>query len=161
MKRRVALSTFSIILTIAVIALFVVGMISCLNRAVDWLAYLLAGSLVLICCLAMYFTPMAISVEDGCLNINMLLRTKSIPLRDIQSVALCPPTMSEKRLLGSGGFFGYWGWFREPSIGRYFAYYGKASDCFLVRLKDGRLYMLGCVDPLGIMECINSNIVAR
>lgn len=161
MKRRVALSTFSIILTIAVIALFVVGMISYLNRAVDWLAYLLAGSLVLICCLAMYFTPMAISVEDGCLNINMLLRTKSIPLRDIQSVALCPPTMSEKRLLGSGGFFGYWGWFREPSIGRYFAYYGKASDCFLVRLKDGRLYMLGCVDALGIMECINSNLTAR
>ena len=161
MKRRVALSTFSIILTIAVIALFVVGMISCLNRAVDWLAYLLAGSLVLICCLAMYFTPMAISVEDGCLNINMLLRTKSIPLRDIRSVALCPPTMSEKRLLGSGGFFGYWGWFREPSIGRYFAYYGKASDCFLVRLKDGRLYMLGCVDALGIMECINSNLTAR
>ena len=161
MKRRVALSTFSIILTIAVIALFVVGMISYLNRAVDWLAYLLAGSLVLICCLAMYFTPMAISVEDGCLNINMLLRTKAIPLRDIQSVALCPPTMSEKRLLGSGGFFGYWGWFREPSIGRYFAYYGKASDCFLVRLKDGRLYMLGCVDALGIMECINSNLTAR
>ena len=161
MKRRVALSTFSIILTIAVIALFVVGMISYLNRAVDWLAYLLAGSLVLICCLAMYFTPMSISVEDGCLNINMLLRTKSIPLRDIQSVALCPPTMSEKRLLGSGGFFGYWGWFREPSIGRYFAYYGKASDCFLVRLKDGRLYMLGCVDALGIMECINSNLTAR
>lgn len=161
MKRRVALSTFSIILTIAVIALFVVGMISYLNRSVDWLAYLLAGSLVLICCLAMYFTPMAISVEDGCLNINMLLRTKSIPLRDIQSVALCPPTMSEKRLLGSGGFFGYWGWFREPSIGRYFAYYGKASDCFLVRLKDGRLYMLGCVDALGIMECINSNLTAR
>ena len=161
MKRRVALSTFSIILTIAVIALFVVGMISYLNRAVDWLAYLLAGSLVLICCLAMYFTPMAISVEDGCLNINMLLRTKSIPLRDIQSVALCPPTMSEKRLLGSGGFFGYWGWFREPSIGRYFAYYGKASDCFLVRLKDGRLYMLGCVDALGIMECINSNLTTR
>lgn len=161
MKRRVALSTFSIILTIAVIALFVVGMISYLNRGVDWLAYLLAGSLVLICCLAMYFTPMSISVEDGCLNINMLLRTKSIPLRDIQSVALCPPTMSEKRLLGSGGFFGYWGWFREPSIGRYFAYYGKASDCFLVRLKDGRLYMLGCVDALGIMECINSNLTAR
>ncbi|MBD5262101.1 MAG: hypothetical protein HDS38_08240 [Bacteroides sp.] len=161
MKRRVALSTFSIILTIAVIALFVVGMISYLNRGVDWLAYLLAGSLVLICCLAMYFTPMSISVEDGCLNINMLLRTKSIPLRDIQSVALCPPTMSEKRLLGSGGFFGYWGWFREPSIGRYFAYYGKASDCFLVRLKDGRLYMFGCVDALGIMECINSNLTAR
>ena len=161
MKRRVALSTFSIILTIAVIALFVVGMISCLNRAVDWLAYLLAGSLVLICCLAMYFTPMSISVEDGCLNINMVLRSKSIPLSDIQSVTLCPPTMSEKRLLGSGGFFGYWGRFSEPSIGRYFAYYGKASDCFLVRLKDGRLYMLGCVDPLGIMECINSNIGAR
>ena len=161
MKRKVELSTYSIVLTVAVIGLFVILMINYLNSGLEWIAYVFAALLVAQCALAMYFTPISISVEDGCLNINMVLRSKSIPLSDIQSVALCPPTMSEKRLLGSGGFFGYWGRFSEPSIGRYFAYYGKASDCFLVRLKDGRLYMLGCVDPLGIMECINSNIVAR
>lgn len=54
--------------------------------------------------------------------------------------------MAEKRICGSGGWFGYYGWFREPTIGKYFAYYGKASDCFLVRLKNGKNYVLGCED---------------
>ena len=72
-----------------------------------------------------------------------------------------PATMAEKRILGSGGVFGYWGWFREDSIGRYMAYYGKASDCFIVRLKDGKNYMLSCIDPLGMMEYIDSKLNAR
>lgn len=160
MKRKVTLSTYSIIITICSIALLSILMILNLHEGMDWLAYLIAGLLVGECVLALFFTPLSVSVEDGCLNINMSLRTKSIPLRDIQLVANCPPTMSEKRICGSGGFFGYWGWFSEPSIGKYFAYYGKASECFLVRLKSGKLYMLSCIDPLGMMEYINSKLSA-
>lgn len=65
---------------------------------------------------------------------------------DIAEVKLCQPTMGAIRICGSGGFFGWYGWFREGDIGKYFAYYGKSSDCFLVTLKDGRKYMLGCTD---------------
>ena len=155
MKRKVELSTYSIILTLATILIFVSGMIRCLHSGPEWLAYLLGGSLVLVSGFALFFTPLSISVEDGCLNVNMLLRSKSIPLREIQSISLCPPTMAEKRIFGSGGVYGYWGWFREASIGKYMAYYGKASDCFLLRLKNGKTYMLGCIDPLGMMEYIN------
>ena len=161
MKRKVELSTYSVILTVAIIVIFVLGMLRSLRVGPEWLAYLLGGSLVLMCGLALFFTPISVSVEDGCLNVNMLLRSRSLPLREIQMIALCPPTMAEKRILGSGGFFGYWGWFREASIGRYMAYYGKASDCFIVRLKDGKNYMLICIDPLGMMEYIDSKLNAR
>ncbi|MBE6230681.1 MAG: hypothetical protein E7119_08940 [Bacteroidales bacterium] len=34
--------------------------------------------------------------------------------------------------------------FHEHDSGKYFAYYGRSSDCFLVELKDGRKYLLGC-----------------
>ncbi len=71
---------------------------------------------------------------------------------------LCPPTMAERRICGSGGFFGYWGWFKEPSIGKYFAYYGKASDCFLVELKDGKKYLIGCSNPSEVVSYINSRL---
>ncbi len=50
--------------------------------------------------------------------------------------------MAERKICRSGGFFGYWGWLSEPSIGKYFAYYGKASDCSLVELKNGKRYLI-------------------
>lgn len=97
---------------------------------------------------------MSISVDDTNLNINRSLRIKSIPLKEIKSVRLCPPTMAEKRICGSGGWFGYWGWFSEPSIGKYFAYYGKASDCFLIELKNEKKYLFGCSDAPAMAEYI-------
>lgn len=102
--------------------------------------------------------PLFISVRDGELNINRPLKIKSIPLSTIDSVKLVSPTMAEKRICGSGGWFGYYGWFSEPSIGKYFAYYGKASDCFLVTLKDGKKYILGCENPKDMVDYINESI---
>lgn len=154
MRRKVELSSYSIIITILSIGLLIGMMIYELKMGYDILSYIAGGMLILLCVMSLFFTPLSVSVEDGCLNVNTFLRSKSIPLRDIKTVRLCPPTMAEKRICGSGGWFGYWGWFREPSIGKYFAYYGKASDCFLVELKNDKLYMLGCVDPLSMMEYI-------
>jgi hypothetical protein len=102
--------------------------------------------------------PLSISVKNGVLNINRPLKIKSIPLSLITSVELYSPTMASIRICGSGGWFGYYGWFKEPSIGKYFAYYGKASDCFLVTLKDGKKYVLGCEAPNEIVEYINKHI---
>ncbi|MDE7421356.1 MAG: PH domain-containing protein [Muribaculaceae bacterium] len=158
MNRKVKISTYSMIMTIISFLVLVASMIINLNNGQIVLSYIIGGLLIVLCGLSLFFTPITISVDDTDLNVNMTLRVKSIPLNSIESVLICPPTMSEKRILGSGGWFGYWGWFREPSIGKYFAYYGKASDCFLVRLKNGRLYMLGCSDPLSIMECINKKM---
>ncbi len=158
MVRKVKISTYSMIVTIIGFLVLVALMIINLNRDLCILSYIIGGLLVVMCVLALFFTPISVSVDDMYLNVNMTLRIKSIPLNSIESVMICPPTMSERRILGSGGWFGYWGWFRESSIGKYFAYYGKASDCFLVRLKDGRQYMLGCTDPLSIMECIDKKV---
>lgn len=158
MNRKVKISTYSMIATIIGFLVFVALMIINLNHDEVLMSYIIGGLLVVMCVLALFFTPISLSVNDSALSINMTLRIKSIPLKDIESVMICSPTMSERRIFGSGGWFGYWGWFREPSIGKYFAYYGKASDCFFVRLKDGRQYMLGCTDPLSIMEFIDNNL---
>ncbi len=158
MKRKVALSTYCIILTILTIGLLIAIMIWELKIGNDILSYFAGGVLVVLSVLALFFTPISVSVEDGCLNMNAFIRSKSIPLRDIASITLSPPTMAEKRIFGSGGWFGYWGWFSEPSVGKYMAYYGKASDCFLVRLKNGKIYLLGCVDPHSMVEYIRDKI---
>ena len=86
------------------------------------------------------------------------MRVRCIPLDEIEAVKICEPTMSEHRICGSGGYFGYFGWFREPSIGKYFAYYGKASEPFLIRLKSGRQYMLGCRDAREMAETLGKTL---
>ena len=89
------------------------------------------------------------------------MRRKVIPLADIADARLCKPTMAERRLCGSGGFMGHWGRMYERDLGRYFAYYGKASDCFLVTLNDRRKYMLGCKDAPEMVAAIKKTITPR
>lgn len=101
---------------------------------------------------------MAVSVDDRNLCVHRNLGVKCIPLGEIESIKLCQPTMTERRICGSGAFCGYWGWFSERDLGKYFAYYGKASDCFFVILKNGRKYMLGCENPGEIVEAIEKRI---
>ncbi len=79
-------------------------------------------------------------------------------MQNVASVELFQPTMGAIRICGSGGFMGYWGLFREGDIGRYYAFYGKASDCFLVRMKNGDKYVLGCDQPQKMVDYIESQI---
>lgn len=124
----------------------------------NWLVWLTIITLIAVCLAALFYMPLSISVNDTELNIHRPLRIKSIPITDIESIKLTQPTMGAKRICGSGGFFGYWGIFSERDLGKYFAYYGKASDCFFVRLKDGRKYMLGCQNPGKIVEYVAARI---
>jgi len=76
----------------------------------------------------------------------------------IGSVVKFSPTMGAKRILGSGGFIGYWGKFREGDTGNYYAFYGKASDCFMVTLKDGKKFVVGCENPKTMIDYIKKQI---
>lgn len=155
MKLNVKLSNYSVALSVICMVVLLVLMYQ--NRH-DIVLYMIGAILTIGLILALFYMPVSISVDDRYLMINRLLRVKHILVKDIASVMLRQPTMAERRVCGSGGWFGYWGRFREPSIGNYFAYYGKASDCFIVTLKNGHKYLLGCENPKMIVDYINSNI---
>ena len=147
LKKRVKLSTWSIIMTIVTMA-FLIGI--CVwqfsKTTNEFFCWLLLAIVVIWSFFTLFYSPMYIVLTEDSINVETLMRKRRIPLDEIASVKICPPTMSEHRICGSGGYFGYFGWFREPSIGKYFAYYGMASQTFLIRLKSGRQYMLGCKD---------------
>lgn len=155
MKNRVRLSTWCTIMTLIGLIVLLTALYFAKYTIATFFA---AAVLIILCATALFFMPLSISVNDNELNINRPLKIKSIPMNMIASVKLWSPTMAKKRICGSGGWFGYYGWFSEPSIGKYFAYYGKASDCFLVTLKDGKKYVLGCESPDEMVEVINKLI---
>ena len=159
MKHPFLLSTYSFIISLLSYGILIGLLLWQFKRTGDELyAWMLLVIMVAWSFCVLFYTPMSISVNDRELSINRSLKIKTIPLNEISDVRLSQPTMGERRICGSGGFFGYWGWFSQRDIGRYFAYYGKASDCFLVTLKDGRKYMLGCKDAPEMVAAIQSRL---
>ncbi len=152
MKQSVKFSPYTLFITICSLAILIAIMLILLRDGKEFAAYVFAGVIVLICLLSLFYAPVSVSVDGHSLNVNRKLRTRSIPLDEIESIRLCPPTMGERHVCGSGGWFGYWGWFHDRELGRYFAYYGKSSDCFLVRLRNGRNYVIGCQNSQTIVD---------
>lgn len=160
-KHKVKLSTWSVIVSVLVLLVLSGPLLYFADSGNMLLLWLIAIFMVAWCFTGLYYAPLAISVDNKALTVHRPLRIKDFPISEIESVKMCAPAMAERRICGSGGFFGYWGWFSEKGIGRYFAYYGKSSDCFLVTLKNGRKYMLGCEKPAGIVKYLESRVGKR
>ncbi len=157
MKSKTKFSTFSIILTTVVIVAFIAGCCYTYPHQKS-VFYTLLVALVVMVGFSLFFAPRAISVEGGAIKVLSPFMTHTIPMAEIESVELIQPTMGAVRICGSGGFMGYWGIFSEGDIGKYTAYYGKSSDCFLVKLTTGQKYMLGCENPSEMVDYIKSLI---
>ncbi len=159
MKKQVVLSPYCWIISALSTALMCGVFVYALKRSDnEWAVWTLGGAIVILFLFTLCLMPLSISLDNESLNINRPLKIKSIPFSEIANVKLCAPTMGAKRICGSGGWFGWYGWFSEKDLGKYFAYYGKASDCFLVTLKDGKKYMLGCKDAPEMVNAINERI---
>lgn len=158
MKKRVELSSYCWIISSLTVAVICGVFLATLKTGNHLAAYIWGAAVILLLLSALCFMPLSVSLDNYSLRIRRPIKSKSIPLSDIADVRLCTPTMGAKRICGSGGWFGWYGWFKENDLGKYFAYYGKASDCFLVTLKDDRKYMLGCKDAPEMVNAINERI---
>ena len=156
MKSKINLSLFSILLTAAVFLLLYIGCFATLHEKTTFFT-LLAIYIILTAC-ALLYGAAYIKTTPEYVIMGSLLKSRKIPVRNIESVELFQPTLGAYRLFASGGFLGYWGIFREGDIGRYYGFYGKASECFLIRMKNGDKYVLGCDNPSAMVEYIRSLI---
>ena len=157
MKKKVILSTYCRILScVTLLALCGIFIWQLLTPNVGWHIWVLLGVIVFLGLTALLYAPVSVTLNDSSLTLRTPLRSTSIPIDQIASVKMCPPTMTEKRIIGSGGFFGYYGIFSEPTIGRYRAFYGKASDCFLLTLTDGTRYLISCADAPTLVTALTS-----
>ncbi len=159
MKKKVELSAYCYIISALSTALICGVFFYALKQPDQIMSVVTLGIVVVGLFLStLFYMPISVFVDNRNVEIHRPLKIKSIPLNDISEVKLCPPTMAAHRICGSGGWFGWYGWFRERDLGKYFAYYGKSSDCFLLTLKDGRKYMLGCKDAPEMVSEIRSRL---
>lgn len=153
MKQRVRLSTFSITLS----GIVMIILLCALYFSNSYVSISIISAILIVCCsLTLYYMPLSVSVCDGELRVNRTIRTTRISLKEIVSIERLQPTMLGRRIFGSDGWFGYWGWYRDKTLGKYIAYYGNETDCFSVRLNNGNRYVLGCDNPDAIVNYIKS-----
>lgn len=155
MKSKVKFSTYSIILTIAIIVFLIAGCIIVEN---NYLFYFIFSVLFVLLMFGCMYAPFQIETDDKNITVKGIFRGKRIPIGNIDFVVPFQPTMGARRLCGSGGFMGYWGIFQEGDVGRYMGFYGKSSDCFFIRMKNGDKYVLGCHEPEKMVEYIRKQI---
>lgn len=152
MKSKIRFSRFSIIVTATVILVLFVGCIVSVHDTATFCT-LLAVYLILIL-LTLFRSPWYVEADADRVTMGSILHKRKIRTDAIESVELFKPTMGAIRICASGGFLGYWGIYREGDIGRYVAFYGKSSDCFLIRMKNGDKYVVGCADPSAMVGYI-------
>ena len=155
MKQQVKINAFSLITTIACIALFIGAIFT---KPEIWWQISWSVFVAILLIISLCYMPISIGADENAIYINRSLKIKAIPMTDLKSVQLHTPSLKTIRVCGSGGFLGNWGWFSEHGVGKYFAYYGKRNDCFLVELKNGRKYMLGCKNAPEMVEYIAKRI---
>lgn len=119
--------------------------------------------LVLVACA--FFFPIKLIVTKETIKIRRPVGTVKIEMRDILS---CNIIEDEKqffdhiiRTCGSGGIYGYWGYFHHEKQGKLRFFVTHRKQCFLIRLKDGEKYVISSAKREEIDRFISENTKVR
>lgn len=156
MESKVQLSKFAYNLTLIINVVLIGCCVSMFNERPGF--WIVLGILLVLLFFGFLYGPRQIIADSDYVIVKTYFLKHKILVRDIESIELFRPSMGSIRLFASGGYCGYWGIFRDELIGTYAGYYGKSSDCFLVRMKNGSKYVLGCQNPEEMVEYIQSQI---
>lgn len=163
MTSRVLYSAFSWAITVITTVGLIVCMVFCYHVPAAF--FILLAVLLLLYIPALFFNPTYISADAEEISIHSPFKNRTIPMAEVIEVKRYKPLPSTIRICASGGFLGYWGTFRDCEIGTYKGFWGKDDDCFLLTLRNGKKYLLGCTDPdemtVYIQTLINSKNKTR
>ncbi|MBD5190762.1 MAG: hypothetical protein HDS93_02730 [Bacteroidales bacterium] len=143
MKQRIIISPFAIILTVVVSLTIIISAASSFKNGELPVAWTLTSILLVILIPSLFYSPVYSAADNAGVYVRHPLRTSFYPIEEIEKIEVFAPTMAEKCIVGARGYFGYWGFFYDGGIKKYVACYGKASQCVLMTLKNGKKYVIG------------------
>lgn len=156
MKNKVRFSAYSKVITLIGTIVIVAAIVNLWNQPDHFALLIFFFALIVgsICC-----CPREVEATSSGVTLRTLVaRYKVFTYDSISEVDTCYPTWSGIRMCGCGGFFGFWGYFSHTAIGSYYGFYGSRDSCFLLKLKNGRQYVIGCEDPHAMVDYIRSQM---
>lgn len=158
MKSKVVFSLYVMIITGIILCGLIVGSIIYFTMREPLGGIILIVVTTGLLLLGALYAPIYVEVDSNFLSVKSLLKRRRLRLEDIKSLELFQPTMGAIRIFASGGFMGYWGLFKEGDVGNYIAFFGKSSDCFMIKMKNGDKYVFGCKNPKMMVDEIRKRI---
>lgn len=104
--------------------------------------------------------PRKIELRDNAIVLRRLVGQETIPLTEITGTQPYRSTTATARLWGSGGFFGYTGWFANKELGTFFAYAGDMKEAFVVSTPR-RTYLFSCADRDAFVAALREKLAQR
>ena len=129
-----------------------------LNWGGWWWFWIIIGILFVWWICTLFYTPIDVYADDDEVRIRRPLKSRRIKMSEIASAEPYDVSRNpKKKTFGSAPIksFGRWGKYSDDKIGDYFAYYGKPENTVLIKLKDGRQYVVGGSDAKALSEYIN------
>ena len=106
-----------------------------------------------------FFLPLRLVVDEESLRIWRPIGKVGIRLEDILSCSVIEDSRSifDKtiRTFGSGGLYGFLGHFKHDRYGKMRMFVTHPKQCFLIRTKDGRNFVVSSPKRKEIVEFIN------
>lgn len=161
MKLKVKYSGYVRALTFLVMAALMGGAFIYFQRGQYPGGFLMLAFLSVLVFFGCLYGPLNIVSDSEYIKVRSAYRSWRIRLEEIQSIECFQPTAGAMRICASGGFMGYWGLYREGDVGNYMAFYGKSSDCFLIRLRNGDKYVLGCENPQLMVDDVKEKLYSN
>lgn len=109
-----------------------------------------------------FFIPLHLVVTEKSLRIWRPIGKVEIPLEDIKSCTIIDDSRSifDKtiRTFGSGGLYGFIGHFKHDKYGKMRMFVTHTKQCFLIRMKDGRHFVISSSKRNEIVDFISKKI---
>ena len=102
--------------------------------------------------------PISVRLTPQYFELRKLVGRIRIEYTAITHVVRYKPSFWDMRVFGSGGFFGYIGFFQGNEIGRYSGFFADTSQAFLIRTKRGKLYVFSTEAPDRTVEELKKRI---
>lgn len=106
--------------------------------------------------LGLCFMPLSVTTDEDYVAVRHPLKTTKIPVNEIESVTLVEP--STQKSSTSKGFGGYWGKGKDTKYGEYTTFVGKGDERFLIKMKDGKQYMISSNNAPGMVAYIEGRL---
>ena len=112
-------------------------------------AVALIGLLMFVMLSVFVFIPLYIITTDEGISIRTLGYMRHIPYANIEKIVRIDELQLHKniRVMGSGGVFGFIGWFWARNIGLYIAYVTDPKKVFMIYRKHGKPIAISVDEP--------------
>lgn len=161
MKSKVVWSASVRIITCSVVVLLAIMCVFVISMGVEVMSVVFLSMVGLAVGYCSYMSPRSIEVTDSEIILLKWMGKKRFCLDQVVAVECFMPNGSDLRLFGSGGVGGFLGRFTNDTIGIYTSYVGSYRNAFVLKMSDGKAYMLSCNDRDEVVKYINELITKK